>query len=128
MVWCLIGLGGALGAMARHGLNTLALHYGMPRGFPVGIFLINVSGSAAIGLLAGLLASGRLELSEHARTFLFVGVLGGFTTFSAFSLDTLTLARGKHYDLALWNALGQVALSLAAVSLAFRAGAGSGSR
>jgi CrcB protein len=83
---------------------------------------VNVLGSAAIGLLAGLLAGSRLDLSVEARTFLFVGVLGGFTTFSAFSLDTLTLVRGGQAMLAAWNVAGQVGLSLLAVGAGYRVG------
>jgi CrcB protein len=81
-----------------------------------------VTGSIVIGAIAGLLASGRLQWSLPARTFVVVGVLGGFTTFSSFSLDTLALARDGHIGMALWNVAGQVGLSLVGVWAGFRLG------
>jgi fluoride exporter len=82
--------------------------------------LVNVLGSVLIGMLAGLLASGRLHLGYPMRTFLIVGVLGGFTTFSSFSFDTLALFRDGHQMQAAWNVLGQVGLSLIGVWTGFR--------
>ncbi|HXT68183.1 MAG TPA: fluoride efflux transporter CrcB [Vicinamibacterales bacterium] len=118
--WLLVGAGGALGAMARHGLNHVIHQRALGATFPFGIFLINVSGSVAIGALAGLLASGRLHWSLEARTFVIVGILGGFTTFSSFSLDTLTLFREGQHAQAIWNVIGQVALSLVGCAAGFR--------
>jgi CrcB protein len=92
--------------------------------FPIGIFLINVCGSVMMGLLAGLLASDRLRLPYETRLFVAVGLLGGFTTFSSFSLDTLTLARGGHQWQAAWNVVGQVCLSLVGLWAGFRLTAG----
>ena len=112
MVWLLVGLGGAFGSMARHGLNHVIHQRNLSATFPTGIFLINIVGSAVIGGLAGLIASGRMHWSFEVRTFVFVGVLGGFTTFSSFSLDTLTLFRDGHPTAAIANVLGQVCLSL----------------
>lgn len=120
MIWLAVGAGGALGAMARHGLNHLIHQRALAQTFPLGIFVINVGGSLAIGLLAGLLAGNRMHLSYAWRTFLVVGFLGGFTTFSSFSLDTLALAREGHTGQAIANAVGQVVLSLAAVWAGFR--------
>jgi CrcB protein len=120
VIWLAIGAGGALGAMARHALNmTVQSRYSE---FPIGIFVINAVGCLAIGLLAGAVGSGRAVLSETGRLFLVVGVLGGFTTFSAFSLDTLMLARGGQTSLALANAIGQVVIGVAAVWIGFNAG------
>ena len=68
MVWLMVGLGGALGSLARHGLNRVIHQAHLSGTFPTGIFVINVLGSGAIGLLAGLIASGRLHLSFEART------------------------------------------------------------
>jgi CrcB protein len=110
-----IGLGGALGAMARHALNHWVHQRMLASTFPIGIFLANVTGSVAIGVLAGLLVSGRVELSNTTRTFLIVGVLGGYTTFSSFSFDTLALVRDGHQAQAAWNVIGQVGLSLLGV-------------
>ena len=122
MIWLLVGFGGALGSMARHGLNHLVHQRFLTSTFPFGIFLVNVCGSIAIGTLAGLIAQGRLHASIEVRTFLIVGVLGGFTTFSSFSLDTLALIRGGHTLQALTNVVGQVGLSLIGVWLGFRLG------
>ncbi len=121
MIWLAIAAGGAFGAAARHALNTLVQsRYAL---FPAGIFAVNAAGCLAIGLLAGLAAAGRLQLGETMRLFLFVGVLGGFTTFSAYSLDTLALARGGHVTLAAVNAAGQMVVGLLAVWAGFTAGA-----
>jgi CrcB protein len=120
MTWLAVGAGGAIGAMARHAMNSWALRVNLVPGFPVGIFLVNVSGSAAIGLLAGLLASGRVHLSPDARMFLMAGVLGGFTTFSSFSLDTIALVRSGQPLLAALNVFGQVLVSLVAAAVGYR--------
>ena len=119
--WLAIGLGGALGAMARHALSSWIMRLA-PAGqlFPVGIFLVNVAGSALAGALAGLVASGRVALTGDARLFVVVGLLGGFTTFSTFTIDTLLLARAGRADLAILNAGGQVAVALAAAAVAWR--------
>jgi len=122
MSWLLIGAGGAIGAMARHALNVMIHQRIVTSRFPVGIFVVNVAGSFAIGLLGGLLASEQLSWGQGARTFAIVGVLGGFTTFSSFSFDTFTLARDGLTSYAIWNAIGQVTLSLIAVWAGFLLG------
>jgi len=91
--------------------------------FPVGIFAINAIGCFVIGLLAGLMATSRLALDETGRLFLVVGVLGGFTTFSSYGLDTLSLMKGGHTSLAVGNALGQMVSGLMAVWVGFSLGA-----
>ena len=78
----------------------------------------------ATSLMAGAVVSGRWHLGPEARTFLVVGVLGGYTTFSSFSLDTLTLLKDGHAGLAVWNVVGQIGLSLIGVWAAFRLTAG----
>ena len=115
MIWIAIAAGGALGATARHALTHVIHQRALASTFPAGIFIINVLGSFAIGLFAGLVASNRIEVSYEMRAFVMAGVLGGFTTFSSFSLDTLTLLKAGHHAQALWNVAGQVALSLAGV-------------
>jgi CrcB protein len=120
MTWLLIGAGGALGSIARHGLNHLVHQRNFSATFPAGIFLVNVGGSVLIGVVAGLLASGRWHWSYEARTFVIVGLLGGFTTFSSFSLDTFALVRDGHAAQAFWNVVGQVGLSLSGVWLGYR--------
>jgi CrcB protein len=122
MIWVLIGVGGALGAMARHALNHLVHQRALTSVFPLGIFIANVLGSFVIGALAGALAGERLHLGYQGRVFLIVGVLGGFTTFSSFSLDTLTLLREGNHGLASANVVGQVGLSLLGVWAGFRLG------
>ena len=86
--YLLVFLGGGLGAAARHGANQAGLNILGP-GFPWWTMAVNVAGSFAIGLLAGLF--GAFETGHNMRLFLTTGFLGGFTTFSAFSLDALTL-------------------------------------
>ena len=120
IVWLAVASGSALGGLLRHGLNHLIRQRNVASTFPLGIFTINVIGSFVIGAIAGALASGRLHLSYEARTFLIVGVLGGFTTFSSFSLDTLTLVEGGHHAQAVANVVGQVGISLVAVWIGFR--------
>ncbi len=120
MTWLVVGAGGAIGAVVRHALNGWVLRLDVLPGFPAGIFLVNVVGSAIMGLLAGLLTSGRLDVSADVRAFLMVGILGGFTTFSSFSLDTLALIRTGQPALAALNTIGQVALSLAAAAIGYR--------
>jgi CrcB protein len=82
---------------------------------PVATMTVNIGGCFLIGLLAGLLASNRITLRFYWREFVFVGVLGGFTTFSTFGLDTITLVRTGAGTTAIWHAGLQVAAGLAAV-------------
>lgn len=122
MTYLLVGIGGALGAMARHAVNHLIHQHLLSARFPWGIFAINVAGSFAIGLLGGLLASERLAWGYPMRTLVIVGVLGGFTTFSSFSFDTLALSREGLQAQALWNVVGQVGFSLLAVWIGYGVG------
>ncbi len=122
MIWLAIACGGAVGAAARHGLNV-ALHTGTAPRFPWSTFAANALGCLAIGLVAGLVASSKLHIGEMGRAFLVVGVLGGFTTFSAFGLDTLTLARAGQGGLAMLNVAGQILVGMSAVWLGYAAGA-----
>jgi CrcB protein len=105
--------------MARHGVS-MATHarYG-PDPFPLAVLVVNVAGCLLAGVLAGLLASTRIHLPVEARTFLMVGLLGGFTTFSAFGVDTFTLLHSGHYATAALNVFGQVGLTLVAVWAGF---------
>jgi CrcB protein len=121
MIWLAVAAGGALGSMARHGVNILFTH-ALPRAVPYATATVNLAGSAVIGLLAALLATGRMHMSAEARTFVFVGILGGFTTFSSFMLDTLTLGHGGDQALAFWNVTLQTTIGLAAVWGGYRVG------
>ena len=115
MTWLAIAVGGAIGSMARHGVNHLVHARGLTTRFPAGTIVVNVAGCFVIGVLAGLVASDRLALRLHWREFVFVGLLGGFTTFSTFGLDTLLLARTHSTGHAMLNIAAQVVGGLAAV-------------
>ena len=86
----LVGLGGALGAMARFGVGQIIGRL-WPMSFPLATLLINLVGSLAMGLFVGLMARWLPTWQSDARLFVAVGILGGFTTFSSFSLDTIVL-------------------------------------
>ena len=109
-----VALGGALGSVARFWLTALATAILGPQ-FPWGTILINVLGSFVIGFYATFTGpNGRAVASFGARAFVMVGICGGFTTFSAFSLQTLELARQNHW----LQAGGNIALSVAFCLLA----------
>lgn len=122
MTWIAIGAGGALGAMARHGVAVLLTRMGV-QPMPYATAAVNISGCLLAGVLMGLAASGRVTLTPSMRAFLIVGLLGGFTTFSSFGLDTLALAQRVPRALAFWNVAGQVTASLAAVAAGYVAAA-----
>lgn len=108
-----VGLGGALGSIARYHIGLVAT--ARAPGFPWGTLLVNLLGSLAMGIVVGLVARGRLD--DTARIALAVGVLGGFTTYSSFNAETLALAQaGAWGKAALYVALtlaGGLALGLA---------------
>jgi len=116
MHWLAIALGGALGAMARHGVSTLIFDASSQK-FPYATLSVNVLGSFIMGVLFVVIIEKGLLPSEM-RTVLMVGFLGAFTTFSTFSLDALGLWQNGHLFLALVYALGTVFLCLAAVATA----------
>lgn len=110
--------------MARHACALAGEHW-LGRGFPFGTLFVNVAGSFLIGFLATVGApEGRLPMQPATREFLLVGILGGFTTFSAFSLQTLNLARSGQMLVAGLYVLVSVAVSLAAVWAGWRVGSG----
>ena len=111
MTWMAVVVGGALGSVARHGVNV-ALTRMMTTPGPWATAAANIIGSLVIGVLAGALAAGRLSLSPSMRTFLFVGLIGGFTTFSSFMLDSLTMFEAGAPLKALVNLFGQLAAGL----------------
>ena len=86
----LVGAGGAIGAMARFGFASFVGRL-WPMGFPLATLLINMIGSVAMGIFIGLMARFLPPWQGDARLFVAVGILGGFTTFSTFSLDTVAL-------------------------------------
>ena len=118
MTSLLIALGGALGSVARYWFAIWASP--ISRSLPVGTILINILGSFAIGFFGTLtLAHGRYPVPEPARIFFMVGVCGGFTTFSSFSLQTLDLLRAGALVRALVNIAMSVSLCLASVAIGY---------
>lgn len=111
--WLAVGAGGAIGAMARHGVNRAVMESWPALRFPLATLIVNVVGSCVFGVLAGLIASNRLDLRPHWREFVFVGILGGFTTFSTFAGDVVTLARSGLQGYAVVNVLLQAGLAVA---------------
>ena len=111
MSYLLVFVGGGLGASLRHFINvTFARHMGT--GFPWGTFIINITGSTVMGLIAGYLAF-KGEASQPWRLFLMTGILGGYTTFSAYSLDAALLYERGELGLAALYVIGSVVLSIA---------------
>ncbi|MBY0493913.1 MAG: CrcB family protein [Cyanobacteria bacterium] len=106
--WLSVALGGAIGSVARHAVNGVVLHFWPTLQFPVATTLINVVGSLIFGIFAGLLSSGSDGLPLHWREFIFVGLLGGFTTFSTFAFETVTLSRNGAVGYALLSVAVQV--------------------
>lgn len=88
----LVALGGAIGASLRYGAGLAAIRLA-PADWPWGTFFVNVIGSLLMGLVIGWLALKTAEAGQNARLFLATGVLGGFTTFSAFSLEVAQMIR-----------------------------------
>lgn len=121
MNWLAIAAGGALGSLARHALNHVVHTQWLSTRFPAGTAAVNITGCFVIGVLAGLVASERLALTPHWREFIFVGLLGGFTTFSTFGLDTFLLARTHSPGMALANVAAHVAGGLLAVWAGYHA-------
>ncbi len=113
-VW--IAIGGAVGSVARHAVGVWSLAILGP-GFPWGTVIVNVLGSFIIGAVASL-----STLNDDLKLFLAVGLCGGFTTFSAFSLQTLSLIQAGNWGSAAFNIAGSVAFCLLAVWLGAFAG------
>ena len=122
--YLIVFIGAGLGGSLRHATNVMAAKL-LGSGFPWGTLLVNVVGSFLMGLLAGYFAF-RPGIGQHARLFLTTGILGGFTTFSAFSLDTALLVERHAYGMAAGYAVGSVAASVSALFFGlalFRGGA-----
>ncbi|HKJ62097.1 MAG TPA: fluoride efflux transporter CrcB [Hyphomicrobiales bacterium] len=109
----LAAAGGAIGAAARYIVNVLTLHVFGP-GFPWGTFAVNIAGSFVMGVFIALGAL-RLNLSSEIRVLVATGIFGGFTTFSSFSLDFVTLFERKDYGIAAIYLAGSVGLSILAL-------------
>ena len=111
MNYLLVFAGGGLGATLRHVINVVCAR-GLGTAFPYATFIINITGSIVMGLIAGYLAF-KGEASQPWRLFLMTGILGGYTTFSAFSLDTALLYERGEIWLALFYVVGSVVFSIA---------------
>ena len=117
MEYLWIALGSALGGVARYWLSGVVAR-GFGEAFPAGTLIVNVTGSFVIGFVAALTdPGGRLLMSVPARQFVMLGILGGYTTFSSFSLQTLNLARDGEWLYAGANVALSVILCLLAVWL-----------
>ena len=110
MGYLIVFLGGGLGAALRHGIN-LAVARMLGTAFPYGTLLINITGSFVMGLVAAYFAF-KGDASQHWRLFLTTGILGGYTTFSAFSLDVALLYERGELGMAALYVIASVALSI----------------
>ncbi len=108
--YLLVGLGGALGSMLRYGISTL-LPSKDSTSFPYGTFVVNIVGCLIFGLLIGYFQKTGLT-SNNVRFFLTTGFCGGFTTFSAFSGETLTLVQNQQFTIAAVYVLASLILGL----------------
>ena len=115
----MVALGGALGSVARYKLGGVVLHQTQALNFPFSTFCVNVLGCLVIGLLAAVVEHHDL-FSTQARLFLFTGLLGGFTTFSAFGYETLFLFRRGLWSISMLYVGLSVFCGLAAVFVGFK--------
>lgn len=114
----LVGAGGFIGSVLRYVISGWVQTMSHSVAFPYGTLAVNVIGCLCIGLISAL-AEGRSLIGTEARAFLVVGIIGGFTTFSAFGNETMNLLRDGETALGLANIGAQVALSLGAVWLGY---------
>ena len=115
MEYIAIALGGGIGAVMRYGITLLVQSWTGP-GFPYGTLVVNVIGSLLIGFVVVFL-NHRYHGNEVLRLFLVIGILGGFTTFSTFSLDTIYLMQSGYLVKAMWNILVSFSACVFAVYL-----------
>ena len=113
MLYLIVFLGAGIGGALRHGVNVGAARW-LGTGIPYGTLIVNVVGSFAMGLLAGFFMY-RSGVPQHVRLFLTTGILGGFTTFSTFSLDAAVLIERHAFGMAAGYVIGSVAAGLAAL-------------
>jgi fluoride exporter len=111
MNYVLVFIGGGLGSSLRHTINVVCAKC-IGTAFPYGTFIINITGSTVMGLVAGYFAF-RGDAAQSWRLFLMTGILGGYTTFSAYSLDAALLYERGEIGLALFYVLGSVVFSIA---------------
>ena len=118
MTWLFIAIGSALGGIARHAAGLL-ISQRVATAFPWGTFAVNVLGSFAIGICGAFVGQSRDPSAQVVREFVMIGFLGGFTTFSAFSLQTLQLVRDGRASVAIANVGGSIVVCLLAVWLGY---------
>ena len=120
MNYLIVFLGAGIGGVIRHGIHVLVPHFVEGMWFPFDILAINVLGSFVMGLVAEYFIIRGLHggLSQHLRLFLTTGILGGFTTFSAFSLDAVRLWQDSAFAASILYVLGSVFGSVGALALA----------
>jgi CrcB protein len=110
-------MGGGVGAVARWTVSAAVLHYTVDWKFPLSTFLVNIIGCLAAGVLGGLVIKHDM-FGPEARLFLFTGLLGGFTTFSAFGLETVYLLRRQEFAVAVGYVLSSMLCGVAGLWLA----------
>ena len=108
-------LGGGIGALLRFLLSRV-INEALPKNFPWGILFVNIIGCLLIGFLAAILV-GKVTMSPFWRAGIFIGFLGGFTTFSSFSLDTISLLQTQAYGAATANIVASLVFSLLATAV-----------
>ena len=115
----IVGVGGFLGSVIRYKLGGLVLHHAFDWKFPISTFVVNVTGCLIAGVLAGLVEKHDFFTAE-IRLLLFTGILGGFTTFSAFGVETVFLIQRHDYLVATANVILSVAAGLMALGIGIR--------
>ncbi len=120
MIWLLVAAGGAAGSLLRYGVGRVAVHY-LGAGTVVGTFAVNITGSFALGFFLGYILQ-RAEIPAEVRAMIAVGLLGGYTTFSTLSYDTVRLLEADEFSRAGVNILGSLALGVIAAYLGILAG------
>ncbi|NOZ32986.1 MAG: fluoride efflux transporter CrcB [Alphaproteobacteria bacterium] len=115
--FALVGAGGAIGAMGRFGLGLLGAQWG--GSFPLATFVTNIIGSLLMGVLMAVSIRELSAIDPSVRLFLGIGVLGGFTTFSAFSLETVQMIQRGAVGLAITYALASVVISVSALFVGY---------
>jgi CrcB protein len=114
----LIAFGGAIGSVARYLVSSATLTTFGPSRFPLGTLVVNGLGCLAVGVLAGMVAKYNL-FSDNVRLLLFVGIAGGFTTFSAFGLESFELLRREEWFLAIVYVASSLLLGLTMVAVGY---------
>jgi CrcB protein len=113
--------GGAIGTAARYFVSGIAQKY-MGSGFPWGTLMVNITGAFVIGLIWGLFET--VEIRSEFRIFVFIGILGGFTTFSSYALETMNLYKQGEIKMAVFNILANNILAIILVFVGFMAARG----